>query len=126
MAPHPKKLREVIKFDSQVPEMHYLSKRLNNGDENENENGDENENENGDGHLMTTLISGSESERVTAGLALAGLAVVLVVGVAVLASSSGDSSKRKTMKAPGGNYRIYRDDFEDDPSSYFRDLRKWS
>ncbi|MBA0621086.1 hypothetical protein Godav_006737 [Gossypium davidsonii] len=34
------------------------------------------------------------------------------------------SSNRKTMKAPGRNYRIYRDGFERDPASYFRNLRK--
>ncbi|XVF85773.1 hypothetical protein PTKIN_Ptkin17bG0144300 [Pterospermum kingtungense] len=94
-------------------------------------NGDENEND--DHSLMSTLISGSEGEKVPAGsvlavlaLALVVLAVVFIVGVVVLASSSEDSSERKTMKAPGRNYRIYRDDFEDDPSSYFRALRNGS
>lgn len=34
------------------------------------------------------------------------------------------SSNKKTMKAPGRDYRIFRDDFERDPSNYFRDLRR--
>ncbi|XVF03152.1 hypothetical protein REPUB_Repub04eG0236200 [Reevesia pubescens] len=57
-----------------------------------------------------------------AGLALAG--VFLACCVAGLVSSSGASISKKTMKAPGRNYRIFRDDFEDDPASYFRDLHK--
>ncbi|KZV20586.1 hypothetical protein F511_31801 [Dorcoceras hygrometricum] len=32
-------------------------------------------------------------------------------------------SERKTMKAPGRNYRIFRDDFERDPALHFRSLR---
>lgn len=89
------------------------NRRRNNGDENENDDRSD---------LMTDFLG---SEKATADLALAGLAaVVIIAGVAVLASSSGDLSKMKTMKAPGRNYRIFRDDFEDDPSSYFRDLRK--
>ncbi|TKY53737.1 hypothetical protein E2542_SST25279 [Spatholobus suberectus] len=32
--------------------------------------------------------------------------------------------RRKTMKAPGRNYRILRNDFERDPADYFRNLRK--
>ncbi|KAL3583329.1 hypothetical protein D5086_014390 [Populus alba] len=30
----------------------------------------------------------------------------------------------KTMKAPGRNFRIPRKDFDDNPSAYFRGLRK--
>ncbi|KAI8539376.1 hypothetical protein RHMOL_Rhmol09G0178200 [Rhododendron molle] len=33
------------------------------------------------------------------------------------------SNKKKMMKAPGRDFRIFRDDFERDPSSYFRSLR---
>ena len=61
-----------------------------------------------------------------AGVIAAGVAV-LAAGVAaasLLGSSSSSSSDRKTMKAPGRDGRIDRDDFERDPASYFRDLRK--
>ncbi|OIW20049.1 hypothetical protein TanjilG_31978 [Lupinus angustifolius] len=54
------------------------------------------------------------------GLGVAAVAVA-VVGAFFL---FGSDSKRKSMKAPGRNYRIFRDDFERDPGSYFRDLRK--
>ncbi|KAJ6908824.1 hypothetical protein NC651_019029 [Populus alba x Populus x berolinensis] len=30
----------------------------------------------------------------------------------------------KTMKAPGQNFRMRRSDFDDNPSAYFRHLRK--
>lgn len=33
------------------------------------------------------------------------------------------SNKKKKMKAPGRDFRIFRDDFEHDPSGYFRSLR---
>ncbi|XVF85771.1 hypothetical protein PTKIN_Ptkin17bG0144100 [Pterospermum kingtungense] len=97
------------------------NRRRNNSDENENEN------ENDDRSFMTTLISGSASEKVKAGLALGGLALAglaLTVGAAVRATSSEDSSERKTMKAPGRGDRIYRDDFEKDPKKYFRNFHK--
>ncbi|KAG8366486.1 hypothetical protein BUALT_Bualt17G0085000 [Buddleja alternifolia] len=32
---------------------------------------------------------------------------------------------RKTMKAPGRDYYIFRDEFEDDPAAYFRRLRDY-
>ena len=54
---------------------------------------------------------------VVAGVLLAGLAIAVLSG-------SGSKSKRKTMKAPGRSTRIFRDDFEGDPASYFRDLHK--
>ncbi|KAK8563642.1 hypothetical protein V6N13_006120 [Hibiscus sabdariffa] len=46
------------------------------------------------------------------------------LGVSVLASTSNASTSKKTMKAPERNDRIFRDDFERDPASYFRDLRR--
>ncbi|KAI4386428.1 hypothetical protein MLD38_004360 [Melastoma candidum] len=50
-----------------------------------------------------------------------GLAVV-VAGLGLYVMSRMD---RKTMKAPGrSHYRMYRDDFEDDPAGYFRGLRR--
>lgn len=47
-------------------------------------------------------------------------------GIASLVSGSISTSggQRKTMKAPGRNQRIYRDDFQRDPASYFKGLRK--
>ncbi|OWM64014.1 hypothetical protein CDL15_Pgr006384 [Punica granatum] len=56
---------------------------------------------------------------VVAGLVMAGLAIA--GGIAWAFGSSGD---RKTMKAPGGTGRIYRDDFARDPKDYFRNLHK--
>ena len=89
------------------------SKRCNNADGTEN-----------DDHSLKTEISGYEMAK--AGLAAAG---VVVAGVVLLASVVGDlasssEDSRKTMKAPGRNDRIFRDDFEKDPKTYFRDLRK--
>lgn len=56
--------------------------------------------------------------------AIAGLAAV-ACGVAGLVSGSTSTSggDRKTMKAPGRNERIDRDEFERDPASYFKGLR---
>lgn len=64
----------------------------------------------------TTIVS---EDVAVAGLAF--LCLVVVGGMAFACRGSGD---RKTMKAPGRSYRIFRDDFEDDPGQYFRDLRK--
>ncbi|KAL9663536.1 hypothetical protein QQ045_018925 [Rhodiola kirilowii] len=68
-----------------------------------------------------------EDERLK-GLVAAGAAAVAVVGFAAYCVGSLFSTKeepKKTMKAPGkpGN-SIYRDDFEGNPSEYFRGLRK--
>ena len=41
---------------------------------------------------------------------------------AVFWSSTSDSEKTKTMKAPGRNVRISRESFERDPKGYFRDM----
>lgn len=60
------------------------------------------------------------------GLGVVGLVAVMILIVAVLKScccGGGSSNKKKTMKAPGKDFRIYRDDFEHDPSTYFRDYR---
>ncbi|OMO72083.1 hypothetical protein COLO4_27839 [Corchorus olitorius] len=67
-------------------------------------------------------ICTSGTEMTAAGLAVAG-AIIVACCVAGLLSGSEASSSRKTMKAPGRNYRIFRDDFEDDPADYFRRLR---
>ncbi|GMI99856.1 hypothetical protein HRI_003654900 [Hibiscus trionum] len=53
-------------------------------------------------------------------IAVAALAVGLVVCGVIFLGSRG----KKTMKAPGRSYRIFRDDFKHDPASYFRGLRK--
>ncbi|WRX14634.1 hypothetical protein QQP08_007121 [Theobroma cacao] len=61
------------------------------------------------------------TEMKAADLAVAG--VILVCCFICLVIFRGSSSK-KTMKAPGRNNRIYRDDFTRNPKGYFRDLRK--
>ncbi|CAN1137438.1 hypothetical protein LINPERHAP2_LOCUS10058 [Linum perenne] len=77
-------------------------------------------------------------DKVIAGVAVvgAGVAVVgaaaLAYGISKLFSGSGDvgtesgTDERETMVAPGkgDGTRIFRDDFEKDPRSYFRNLRK--
>ncbi|OAY50137.1 hypothetical protein MANES_05G111400v8 [Manihot esculenta] len=77
--------------------------------------------------------SGNRSEDVdteTADVSLEtiGAVAVVVVACSVVALFSSlrgsNTDERKTMKAPGRNYRIFRDDFEDDPAGYFRSLRK--
>ncbi|KAB1207131.1 hypothetical protein CJ030_MR7G011452 [Morella rubra] len=52
-----------------------------------------------------------------------GLAAACVT-IADLLSDSGTTKMGKTMKAPGRNTRINRDDFERDAAGYFRELRK--
>ncbi|KAL3731587.1 hypothetical protein ACJRO7_028468 [Eucalyptus globulus] len=67
---------------------------------------------------------GEESSGAAAAVgAIAGLAI-LAVGVASLMGDSSRSSGRRTMKAPGRDMHIFRDDFEKDTASYFRNLRK--
>lgn len=78
-----------------------------------------NNNDNSTGHedvaSETVNLSGGA---VVAGVLLAGIAIAVLAG-------SGTNTSRKTMKAPGrSTTRIFRDDFEGDPASYFRDLRK--
>jgi hypothetical protein len=63
----------------------------------------------------------SDGAKVAAVVTAIGL---LVCGFASL-SSSGTEAGRKKMKAPGQNDKIiYRDVFEGDPKTYFRDLHK--
>ncbi|KAL6187821.1 hypothetical protein ACLB2K_039216 [Fragaria x ananassa] len=60
-----------------------------------------------------------------AAAAIAGLAAVVLVVARLLSGSSSSGGEKKTMKAPGrNNQRIKRDDFERDPASYFKKLRK--
>ncbi|KAJ7953942.1 Regulator of nonsense transcripts 3B like [Quillaja saponaria] len=77
--------------------------------------------ENGNGKENAENRFGKESAGASIGAAVA---ISLVGGVIYLLSGSGSEKSRKTMKAPGRDYRIFRDDFEDDPAAYFRDLRK--
>ncbi|OMO93528.1 hypothetical protein CCACVL1_06444 [Corchorus capsularis] len=79
---------------------------------------------NADGTENGDLECCTGSTEMATGLAVAAGAVILVCCVAGLLSGSEASSSRKTMKAPGRNYRIFRDDFEDDPAGYFRRLRE--
>ncbi|KAI3429218.1 BSD domain-containing protein [Psidium guajava] len=69
--------------------------------------------------------SRDQSGATTAAGAIAGLAILAVAaGVAALMGDSSTSDGRRTMKAPGRDMRILRDDFERDTASYFRDLRR--
>ncbi|PRQ38849.1 hypothetical protein RchiOBHm_Chr4g0418511 [Rosa chinensis] len=54
---------------------------------------------------------------------IAGLAAVALGAAKLVLDSASSEKQRKTMKAPGGNERIYRDDFERDPKQYFQDKR---
>ncbi|KAK9928341.1 hypothetical protein M0R45_025484 [Rubus argutus] len=69
-------------------------------------------------------LSMDQKAAVTAG-AIAGLSawgvVKLVSGSSISTSTSG--GQKKTMKAPGRNEWIDRDDFERDPAAYFKSLR---
>ncbi|KAM0999947.1 hypothetical protein ACFX2A_006750 [Malus domestica] len=73
---------------------------------------------------------GSENESsYSVGAIAAGAAAgigLLAWGLSALVSSAGSESerKKKTMKAPGKDYIIQREEFERDPKGYFRDLRK--
>ncbi len=58
-----------------------------------------------------------------AAVAFAGICLLKFAAAAL--SSSGTEAGRKKMKAPGQNDKIiYRDVFEGDPKTYFRDLHK--
>ncbi|KAK4263622.1 hypothetical protein QN277_029011 [Acacia crassicarpa] len=73
-------------------------------------------------------LAGTETKSnfgVATGVALAAAAVVFVFCLLHSYSSSTSSETRKTMKSPGKNGKtMYRDDFEEDPKTYFRRLRK--
>ncbi|KAJ9187364.1 hypothetical protein P3X46_002827 [Hevea brasiliensis] len=60
--------------------------------------------------------------------AVAGIAVGVAAvawSIASIVSDSGSAApNRKTMKAPGRDYKMYRDDFEKDHAGYFRSLRE--
>ncbi|KAI9105109.1 hypothetical protein K1719_022825 [Acacia pycnantha] len=75
------------------------------------------------GVVMTGVAFG-----VVMGVALAAAAAIGIAGaVFVFGSSSSSSSSEsgRTMIAPGTNGEtMFRDDFEEDPKTYFRDLRK--
>ena len=68
--------------------------------------------------------SRSEDDKNNNGAEIAIAAVVAVASIVSLIASGSAGPERKTMKAPGRNYRIFRDDFEKSPASYFRNLRK--
>lgn len=68
---------------------------------------------------------GERSGATMAARVIAGLVICAVgAGVASLMGNSSGSSGRKTMKAPGRDTRIFRDEFAKDPAGYFRDLHK--
>ncbi|OIT00019.1 hypothetical protein A4A49_59881 [Nicotiana attenuata] len=79
-----------------------------------------------DGENVEQLTATNSSEEVIKGVALA--AGVALVGWGLSKLIDGDSNERannkKMMKAPGRDYYINRDDFERDPSGYFRNLRR--
>ncbi|KAL6186724.1 hypothetical protein ACLB2K_042843 [Fragaria x ananassa] len=57
--------------------------------------------------------------------AIVALAAVVLVVARLLSGSSSSGGEKKTIKAPGrNNQRIKRDDFERDPASYFKNLRR--
>ena len=63
-------------------------------------------------------------EKMTIQQAVGAGALLFIAVVLFSCLRSSTSSGRKTMKAPGRDYRIFRADFESDPGSYFRNLRK--
>ncbi|KAI9105072.1 hypothetical protein K1719_022788 [Acacia pycnantha] len=74
---------------------------------------------------MDKTKTSEEKKEVNVGDVVAGVAVLVVVGIVggLLGLFGSDSKSRKTMKAPGRDFRIFRDDFQDDPAGYFRGLR---
>lgn len=66
-----------------------------------------------------------ETLKVVGTVAAVAVGVVLVGwGLSQLVDGSGEKGKKKKMmKAPGRDFLIFRDDFEHDPSGYFRSLR---
>lgn len=70
------------------------------------------------------LVDDDASEKAMAVGGAIVAAGLIVCGLTALLSGSGTTSNRKTMKAPGRNASIFRDDFENNPAAYFRDLRK--
>ncbi|KAJ8570046.1 hypothetical protein K7X08_006623 [Anisodus acutangulus] len=75
-----------------------------------------------DGENLEQLIAKLSSDEVIkkvvigAGVALVGWGLCKLIKIQ-------EEAIKKMMKAPGRNYNIYRDDFEHDPSDYFRRLR---
>ncbi|TQD99674.1 hypothetical protein C1H46_014678, partial [Malus baccata] len=63
------------------------------------------------------------NEKTVAGLA-GTVAILALAAYGLYGVFGSGSGQRKTMKAPERGYRIFRGDFEPDPSAYFRDLRK--
>ncbi|KAF5752002.1 hypothetical protein HS088_TW02G01021 [Tripterygium wilfordii] len=78
------------------------------------------ENTKNHGLIVRSALDG-ENEVSETGKEVVAVAGLVVLGAALVALFAG--SDGKTMKAPGRNYRIYRDDFERDPAGYFRGLR---
>ncbi|XWS23060.1 hypothetical protein CRYUN_Cryun29cG0089300 [Craigia yunnanensis] len=89
--------------------------------ESTSENGNNADGTENNDHSLRTEISGSDMAKaglVPAGIgAAAGIAAagVLLASLGACASRSETSSNKKTMKAPGRNDRIFRDDFEENP-----------
>ncbi|KAA8529302.1 hypothetical protein F0562_033899 [Nyssa sinensis] len=66
----------------------------------------------------------NEESKLATGIgAMAGLALV-AMGIVGLCTSSAPSTNKKMTKAAGGNYKIFRDDFERDPTGYFCNLHR--
>ncbi|KAJ7953939.1 Regulator of nonsense transcripts 3B like [Quillaja saponaria] len=87
------------------------------------QNSSKHENGGGTENAKNKLGKGRAEAAIGAGAAVA---AALVGGAIYFLSGSGSGCEknRKTMKAPGRGDRIYRDEFEDDPATYFRNLRK--
>ncbi|PRQ56758.1 hypothetical protein RchiOBHm_Chr1g0340821 [Rosa chinensis] len=63
------------------------------------------------------------SKAAVAAGAIAGLATAALAVAELVSGSTSLEEEKKTMKAPGRDERIYREDFERDPKSYFSGLR---
>ncbi|CAH9096592.1 unnamed protein product [Cuscuta epithymum] len=83
--------------------------------------------EKGNASAQQTATKDEEKQKLTAGdvalgvAAVAGVALFSWIGYKLF---GGPESSRETMVAPGRRpNRMFRDEFERDPSSYFRNLR---
>lgn len=80
---------------------------------------------------LAQVVKKEKEDQVVETLKVVGTVAAVAVGVALVGWGLSQlvdgleekSNKKKMMKAPGRDFRIFRDDFERDPSGYFRSLR---
>ncbi|KAG5532714.1 hypothetical protein RHGRI_027123 [Rhododendron griersonianum] len=80
---------------------------------------------------LAQVVKKEKEDQAVETLKVVGTVAAVAVGVALVGWGLSQlvdgleekSNKKKMMKAPGRDIRIFRDDFERDPSSYFRSLR---